>query len=100
MKNKLDFCCIDVYYEREKENSIMNSLKYWKTKLKSIAPWTTPMDNNKFMKVLIACGVTYEQLRDYEWFIEPYNGIPHKYHCMGFHPTFARIDIIKENIIV
>lgn len=53
---------------------------------------------DKFMKILIKCGVTYEQLQDWEWFITELE--PHKYHCTGYHPVCARIDIIKENILV
>lgn len=53
---------------------------------------------NQFMKILIACGVSYELLRDYEWDITELK--PHKYHCIGVHPVAKRIDIIKENIII
>lgn len=53
---------------------------------------------NKFVKILIACGVTYELLRDYEWDIEELS--PHKYHCIGVHPVAARIDIIKSFIVI
>ena len=53
---------------------------------------------NKFMKILIACGVTFELLRDYEWDVIELD--VHKYHCIGVHPVAARIDIIKENIII
>ena len=53
---------------------------------------------NKFMKILIACGVSYELLRDYEWDIEEIE--PHKYHCIGVHPVGKRIDIIKEYIVI
>lgn len=53
---------------------------------------------NKFMKVLIACGVTFELLRDYEWDVVELK--PHQYHCTGVHPVAKRIDIIKENIFV
>lgn len=55
---------------------------------------------NQFMKILIACGVTYDQLRDYEWEIEKYEFEAHKYHCIGVHPVAKRIDIVKENIII
>lgn len=54
--------------------------------------------NDKFMKILIACEITYEQLRDWSWEIEEIK--PHKYHCIGCHPIAARIDVIKENIVV
>ena len=50
------------------------------------------------MKVLIACGVTFELLRDYEWDIVELE--PHKYHCIGVHPVAKRIDIIKEKVVV
>jgi len=53
---------------------------------------------NKFMKTLIACGVTHEQLKDYEWSIDELE--PHKYHCIGVHPVAKRIDIIKSGIVV
>ena len=53
---------------------------------------------NKFMKVLIKCGVSLEDLVDREWFIEEIE--PHKYHCTGYHPTLLRMDIIKTNIFV
>ena len=53
---------------------------------------------NKFMKTLIACGVTYELLTDFEWNIEELE--PHKYHCIGVHPVASRIDIIKSNIVI
>ena len=53
---------------------------------------------NKFMKILIACGVSYDELKNKEWFITELE--PHKYHCTGYHPTLLRIDIIKENVIV
>jgi hypothetical protein len=53
---------------------------------------------NKFMKVLIACGVTFELLRDYEWFVIELE--PHTYHCVGVHPVAKRIDIIKEKVII
>lgn len=56
------------------------------------------IDNNKFMKILIACGVTYEQIKDFTWYIEEIE--PHKYHCNGYHPVARRISIIKENIVV
>ena len=46
---------------------------------------------NKFMKILIACGVTFEQLQDREWFIEEIE--PHKYQCTGYHPNMLRIVI-------
>ena len=50
------------------------------------------------MKTLISCGVTLDQLANYEWFIEELE--PHKYHCTGYHPVAARIDIIKENVVI
>jgi hypothetical protein len=53
---------------------------------------------NKFMKTLISCGVTLDQLANYEWDIEVLG--PHKYHCIGVHPVAARIDIIKENVVI
>ena len=53
---------------------------------------------NKFMKVLIACGVTFELLRDYEWDVVELE--QHKYHCIGVHPVAKRIDIIKEKVVV
>lgn len=53
---------------------------------------------DKFMKILIACGIQYEQLRDWTWDIIEL--APHKYHCIGCHPVAKRIDVIKENIVV
>lgn len=53
---------------------------------------------NKFMKVLIACGVTFELLKDYEWDVVELES--HKYHCIGVHPVAKRIDIIKDNVVV
>ena len=53
---------------------------------------------NRFMKVLIACGVTFELLRDYEWDVVELE--PHKYYCIGVHPVAKRIDIIKEKVVV
>ena len=53
---------------------------------------------NKFMKILIACGVTYDLLIDYEWEIEEI-GI-HKYHCIGSHPVLRRLSFIGENIVI
>ena len=50
------------------------------------------------MKILIACGVTYEQLKDREWFVVELS--PHRYHVTGYHPVAMRIDIVKENIVV
>lgn len=54
--------------------------------------------NNKFVKILIACGVTLELLRDYEWDVKELE--PHKYHCIGVHPVAKRIDIIKDKIVI
>ena len=56
------------------------------------------ISGNKFVKILIACGVPYELLRDYDWEIIELS--LHKYHCIGCHPVAKRIDIIKDNIIV
>lgn len=56
------------------------------------------ISGDKFMKILIACGIQYEQLRDWSW--EVIKLAPHKYHCIGSHPVVARIDVIKENIVV
>ena len=53
---------------------------------------------NKFMKILIKCGVTLDLLANYDWFITELK--PHKYHCIGYHPTAKRIDIIKEYVVV
>ena len=53
---------------------------------------------NKFVKILIACGVTFDLLRDYEWDVIELE--PHKYQCVGVHPVAKRIDIIKENIVI
>lgn len=53
---------------------------------------------NKFMKILIACGVTFELLRDYEWDVIELS--PHEYHCIGVHPVRKRIGIIKQNIVI
>ena len=50
------------------------------------------------MKVLIACGVTFELLKDYEWDVVELES--HKYHCIGVHPVAKRIDIIKEKVVV
>ncbi len=54
---------------------------------------------NKFMKILIACGVTLEQLRDYEWEVTELEK-RHKYHCIGVHPVAKRIDIVKDKVFV
>jgi len=53
---------------------------------------------NKFMKILIACGVSLELLKDFEWSVEEI--LPHKYHYIGVHPVAKRIDIIKDNIVI
>ncbi len=53
---------------------------------------------NKFMKTLISCGVTFELLRDYEWDVVQLDR--HKFHCIGVHPVAKRIDIIKDNIVI
>jgi len=53
---------------------------------------------DKFLKILIACGIGYEDLKSREWFIEEIE--PHKYHCAGYHPTLLRMDVIKDNIVV
>jgi len=58
-----------------------------------------PIDNNKFMKILIKCGVTLEQLQDYVWYVEEVDE-PHKFYCSGFHPVAARIGITKSKIVV
>ena len=55
-------------------------------------------DHNTFLKILIACGIDYENLKSREWFIEEIE--PHKYHCTGYHPTLLRMHVIKENIVV
>ena len=53
---------------------------------------------NKFMKVLIACGVTLEQMRDYTWTVEQIG--PHAYTVDGVHPVAARIRITKPVIVI
>lgn len=53
---------------------------------------------NKFMKILIACGITLEQMRDYEWYVRELHA--HEYHCTGYHPVAARIDVIKSGIVI
>jgi len=53
---------------------------------------------NKFMKILIACGVTFDLLKNYEWDIIELAA--YKYHCIGTHPVAKRVDIIKENIVI
>lgn len=50
------------------------------------------------MKILIACGVTFELLRDYEWDVIELS--PHEYHCIGVHPIGKRIGIVKQNIFI
>lgn len=55
-------------------------------------------DGNIFMKVLIACGITTDQLKDYQWYIKEIHR--HEYHCTGYHPVCARIDVIKSGIVV
>lgn len=55
-------------------------------------------DPNKFMKILIACGVTYEQMRDYNWEVTQLE--LHKYRCDGVHPVAARISIKKDNVVI
>lgn len=57
-----------------------------------------PIPPNKFMKILIACGVEYKELKEYTWEIIEIE--PHRYHCIGNHPVAKRIDIIKENIVI
>lgn len=56
------------------------------------------VDGNEFMKVLIACGITLDQLRDYQWYIKELHR--HEYHCIGYHPVAARIDVIKSGIVI
>lgn len=53
---------------------------------------------NKFMKILIACGITLDQMRDYEWYVRELH--KHEYHCTGYHPVPARIDVIKSGIVI
>lgn len=53
---------------------------------------------NKFMKILIKCGISLDKLENYEWYVEEI--APHKYHCTGYHPVNKRIDIIKSNIVI
>jgi hypothetical protein len=53
---------------------------------------------NKFMKILIECGVTYDLLKNYDWTITEIER--HKYHCIGTHPVAKRIDIIKEHVVI
>jgi len=53
---------------------------------------------NKFMKILIACGVTFELLKDFEWDVEEIE--PHYYHCIGVHPVAKRIDLYKDNVVI
>jgi 5,10-methenyltetrahydromethanopterin hydrogenase len=55
-------------------------------------------DGNLFMKILIACGCSIDQLTHYQWFIKEIHR--HEYHCTGYHPVASRIDIIKANIVV
>lgn len=55
-------------------------------------------DPNKFMKILIACGVDLERLKDYEWSIQELRR--HEYQCTGVHPVAARIDLFKRNVII
>jgi multisubunit Na+/H+ antiporter MnhE subunit len=56
------------------------------------------ISGDKFMKILIACEVPYELLKDYKWTITELK--PHKYHCIGDHPIAKRIDIIKSEIFI
>jgi len=56
------------------------------------------VDGNEFMKVLIACDVTIEQLKDRTWFVKELHR--HEYHCTGYHPIGGRIDIIKSGIVI
>lgn len=53
---------------------------------------------NRFMKILIACGVEFYLLKNYEWDVVEL--APHKYHCTGVHPVGKRIDIIKAHIVI
>ena len=55
-------------------------------------------DPNKFMKILVECGVNLEQLKDYKWFVNELHA--NEYHCTGYHPMAARIDIIKSEIVI
>ncbi len=62
--------------------------------MKTITMNVEKIPNNKFMKILIGCGATLEQLKNYEWFIDKIDN--NKYHCIGYHPVAARIDLISE----
>lgn len=55
-------------------------------------------DPNKFMKILIKCGVGIEELTNYKWYITQV-GLA-KYECNGYHPVASRILIIKDNIVI
>lgn len=55
-------------------------------------------DGNLFMKILIACGCSIDQLNHYQWYIKEIHR--HEYHCTGYHPVASRIDIIKANIVI
>lgn len=68
------------------------------TKNKKEKEFPKELQGDKFMKILIACEVPYEFLKDYSWSI--IESSPHCYHCTGSHPILRRIDIIKKNVVV
>lgn len=55
-------------------------------------------DPNKFMKILIKCGISTEQLKDRTWFVNQIG--PTEYHCTGYHPVALRMDVIKNKIVI
>jgi hypothetical protein len=56
------------------------------------------IDPNKFMKILIKCGIEQRELRNYTWYVTQV-GIA-KYKCDGYHPVGKRIIITKDNIVI
>ena len=57
-------------------------------------------DANNFMKILIACGATIDQLQDWTWEIECDDVNTNNYRCIGCHPVVARIDLYGKNIVI
>ncbi|MCK9574705.1 MAG: hypothetical protein WC979_03385 [Candidatus Pacearchaeota archaeon] len=54
---------------------------------------------NQFMKILVACGATLEQITDWRWEIE-LGDKPQSYHCIGCHPVAKRLDLYGTDIFI
>jgi hypothetical protein len=50
------------------------------------------------MKILIKCDIKIQLLADFTWIVLQLG--PTEYQCTGYHPVAARLDIIKDNIII